>query len=186
MRWELVAVKWEDVTTLARFGLDTDFESKRLYKLSVGFLIEETDEYIVIADDMDLSGAPESANNYGTLVPKGCICDRRVIWPAPGNQVDLVQLGGVLATGDGDSRRKPSRRAVASLRRFFEHNPHVLADARQIARGLGMDEDDVTAQLGALERREVVQQLVGGVYVSAPGRKAVGPGRKRRRANPSR
>jgi len=181
MHWDLVAVKWEDVTTLARFGLDTDFNSKRLYKLSVGFLIEETPEYLVIADDLDLSPRPEAPNNYGTLIPKGCVRERCLIWPASGAHADLRRT----LAGDAPPR-KTTRRAAASLRRFFEDNPHVLASARDIARGLGMDEADVARQLGALERREVVQELVGGVYVSPPGRKAGGSGRKRRRANPSR
>jgi hypothetical protein len=190
MRWQLVAIKWEDVTTLARFGLNTDFEGKRLYKLSVGFLIEETDEYVVIADDMDLSGYPEAPNNYGTLIPKGCIRERCMIWPTPDNPADLLAL----ADEDAAAPPKVSRHASASLRRFFEENPHVLASAQHIARGLGMHEEDVAEQLGALERRDVVKRLVGGIYVNGPGRKAhlehsrkaAAPRTKRRRANPSR
>ena len=186
MRWELVAIKWEDVTTLARFGPNTDFDSRRLYKLSVGFLVEETDEYVVIADDVDLSDAPDATNNYGTLIPKGCIREHCVIWPTESGPADLGLMGGSLPGEDAAGPQTTTRRAGMSLCRFFEENPNVLANARDIARGLGMDEADVTRQLSALERREVVQQLVGGVYVSAPGRKAAGSARKQRRSKPSR
>lgn len=160
MEWLMVAVKWEDITSLARFNLQDDFEAKRLYKLSVGFLVKETDEYVVIADDLDLTLSPDSCNNYGTLIPKGCVRRWQVIQRFP---ISLADAGG-------QEKGSPSEGADPhQLLDFLSQNPHLVATAREIALGMGLEEETVARQLNQLERRELVAKI------GDPGRQIYAP-----------
>lgn len=110
MRWSLVAVKWEDVTSLARFSLAGDFDARRLFKLTVGLVVHETSDYMVLADDLDLSLDPHSSNNYGTLIPKGCI---RQLWSIThfddGREMTLPDPPLPVLAGNGRPRRNGKR-----------------------------------------------------------------------------
>jgi len=156
--WHLEAVEWEDVTSVSRFTLDHDFELERLFKLSVGFVIRETAEYLVLADDVDSSRRPDSPNNYGTIIPKGCIRSRQVICSdAPG------------APGHGrkaclERSRKPEPGAGGLVRRFLQRNPHIIATAHDIGLRLGVEQSEAQRQLAELERTGEARQPLPGLW----------------------
>ena len=175
MEWVLVSVKWEDITSLVRFSLNQDFEHKRLYKLSVGFVVKETDEYVVIADDVDLTLDRDSANNYGTLIPKGCIREWTVVkrYECVEDGEDDLELTceETGAVGPSDPLQ------LAQLASFLEKNPNLIATPRQLALRLGLSERAVRTELAALEQQEVVCHIGDGVYC-CNGRKAARGGGK--------
>ena len=152
--WQLEAVEWEDVTSVSRFTLDHDFESERLFKLSVGFVIRETAEYVVLADDVDTSRRTDSPNNYGTIIPKGCIRSRQVMH-GPAARATL---------------REPSRGRKAEpgagevVRRFLQGNPHIIATAGDVALRLGIERDEAQRQLAELERAGETRQPLPGLW----------------------
>lgn len=149
MKWRLEAIEWEDVTSVSRFTLDHDFEAERLYKLSVGFVIWETPEYVVLADDVDASRRPRSPNNYGTIIPKGCIRSRRVVHAEVARESELQ--GTTSNSGE-------------LARRFFDLNPQALVTAHDIALGMGLDQTEAQRQLAELERTGEVQQALPGLW----------------------
>ena len=158
-----MAVKWEDVTSLVRFNLGQDFEAKRLYKMSVGFVVKETDDYVVIADDLDLNLDGDSCNNYGTLIPRGCIREWRVIrtfeWtPRTGPLVAAAKENGKPAKETAGKRgQAPSPpRTVAD---FVQAHPSMLATADDLAAQLGIDRAAAAAELQDLEREGVVSRI---------------------------
>ena len=162
MEWLLVAIKWEDITSLVRFNLKQDFEAKRLYKLSVGFLVKETKDYLVIADDLDLDHDTDSFNNYGTLIPKGCIREWKTIYHV-GKDLRLQVPRGPKTGRGGDARL---------LLQFLRKNPNVLATAREIALGLGVDKQEAKRQLDKLERQALLPKVkVGGQEAYQSGHK---------------
>ena len=150
MRWRIEAIEWEDVTVVSRFTLDQDFEAERLYKLSVGFVIKETPEYVVLADDVDLSHRPDSPNNYGTIIPKGCIRSRRVIH----GEVSRAPASG----------RKGERGGGELVRRFFERNPHVMATAHDIGLRVGVEPSEAQRALCELEGTGEARQVMPGLW----------------------
>jgi hypothetical protein len=146
--WRLEAIEWEDVTTISRFTLEHDFDSERLFKLSVGFVVHETSEYVVLADDVDISGRPDSPNNYGTIIPKGCIRSRQVVH------------GEV--TSEPRRCDKAASDARSAVKRFLQHNPHIVATAHDIGVRVGVEQCEVQRQLAELESRgEALQALPG-------------------------
>ena len=156
MKWTLVAVKWEDITSLVRFNLSQSFDEKRLYKLSVGFLIKEAEDYVVIADDVDLSSDGDSCNNYGTLIPRGCIRDWRVIrtldLPAQRPLNGKVPRSLPAAHPPRDGHR---------LSEFLRDNPDLLASVEEIALCLGMDPSEAEHELGQLEADQLIARMRG-------------------------
>jgi hypothetical protein len=148
--WRLEAIEWEDVTCVSRFTLDQDFEGQRLYKLSVGFVIKETPEYVVLADDVDVSRRLDSPNNFGTIIPKGCIRSRRIVH---GDVVAEVTQG-----------RKGQRAGGELVRGFFERNPHVVAGAHDIGLRLGVEQSEAQCELAELERTGEVRQVMPGLW----------------------
>jgi len=148
--WRLEAVEWEDVTSISRFTLDHDFESERLFKLSVGFIIHETPEYVVLADDVDTSRRRDSPNNYGTIIPKGCIRSRQVIH----QEAPMTKSQG----------RKAEPRTGQSVRRFLKDNPHIMATAHDISLRIGLDQSEVQRQLAELERAGEARQTMPGLW----------------------
>lgn len=178
MAWRLEAVEWEDVTSVSRFTLDHDFESERLFKLSVGFVIRETPEYVVLADDVDTSRRPDSPNNYGTIIPKGCIRSRQVIYSeAPGEsgqgrKACLERLPQAQSRGSRKACLERSRRAESAagglVRRFLQHNPHTIATARDIGLRLGVEQCEAQRQLTELERSGEARQPAPGLWQAQP------------------
>jgi len=181
VEWVLVAVKWEDITSLVRFSLSQDFEHKRLYKMSVGFVVKETDEYVVIADDVDLTWDRDSANNYGTLIPKGCIREWNVI-----KRYECVE--GPPIWEEPEPELRPADPAhLRQLAEFLGRNPNLIATPRQLALRLGLAERAVEAGLAVLEKESLVWRVGDQVYCCHSGRKATIPAReeKTRRARKS-
>ena len=81
----LVAVEWEDITAYSRTAIPEDFEAYRLRKLTCGILWKETDEYIVIVGDYDLTnGGKDYRHNDFHIIPRGVIRELTVLkTPAP-------------------------------------------------------------------------------------------------------
>ncbi len=70
----LVAVEWEDITAYSRTAIPEDFESYRLRKLTCGILWKETDDYVVIVGDYDLTNAGKDyRHNDFHIIPRGVI-----------------------------------------------------------------------------------------------------------------
>lgn len=69
-----VAVEWEDITAYTRTAIPEDFEPYRLTKLTCGILWKETDDYIVIVGDYDVTNAgKEYRHNDFHIIPRGVI-----------------------------------------------------------------------------------------------------------------
>ena len=70
----LVAVEWEDITAYTRTAIPEDFEPYRLRKLTCGLLWKETDDYIVVVGDYDITNAgKEYRHNDFHIIPRGVI-----------------------------------------------------------------------------------------------------------------
>lgn len=70
----LVAVEWEDITAYTRTAIPEDFEPYRLRKLTCGILWKETDDYIVIVGDYDITNAGKDyRHNDFHIIPRGVI-----------------------------------------------------------------------------------------------------------------
>ncbi len=70
----LVAVEWEDITAYSRTAIPEDFEPYRLRKLTCGILGKETDEYVVVVGDYDISNAGKDyRHNDFHIIPRGVI-----------------------------------------------------------------------------------------------------------------
>jgi hypothetical protein len=92
----LVAVEWEDITAYSRTALPDDFESYRLRKLTCGLLWKETDEYIVVVGDYDISnGGKDYRHNDFHIIPRGVIRQLTVLR----EQSSLVSLQVAAAAG---------------------------------------------------------------------------------------
>jgi len=169
-----VAVKWEDITSLVRFSLSQDFELKRLYKLSVGFVVKETDEYVVIADDVDLTWDLDASNNYGTLIPRGCIREWTVI--------KRYECVAGLPEWEEEDRTGldlvpgPAADHLQHLAAFLRHNPNLVATPRQLALRLGLSERVVEAHLPLLERQQFLRRVGERIYCSNGHKDAAGQG----------
>jgi len=69
-----VAVEWEDITAYSRTALPDDFEALRLRKLTCGLLWHETDEYVVVVGDYDITNAGKDyRHNDFHIIPRGVI-----------------------------------------------------------------------------------------------------------------
>ena len=76
----LVAVEWEDITAYSRTAIPEDFEAYRLRKLTCGILWKETDEYIVIVGDYDLTNSGKDyRHNDFHIIPRGVIRELTVL-----------------------------------------------------------------------------------------------------------
>ena len=68
-----IAVEWNDITEQSGWHSQDEHKDMRpLYCFSVGFLVDETDDYIVMSDTY---GIGQDENRWGTvtIIPKGCI-----------------------------------------------------------------------------------------------------------------
>ena len=88
----LVAVEWEDVTAYTRTAIPDDFEQYRLRKLTCGILWTETDDYIVVVGDYDITNAgKDHRHNDFHIIPRGVIRQLTVLRD-PSEIVSLGQL----------------------------------------------------------------------------------------------
>ena len=93
----LVAVEWEDVTADTRTAIPDDFEQYRLRKLTCGILWKETDDYIVVVGDYDLTNAGKDyRHNDFHIIPRGVIRQLTVLRD-PSEIVSLGQLDAASA-----------------------------------------------------------------------------------------
>lgn len=76
----LAVITWEDITAYSRVELPYDFSDYRLMKKTVGFVWAETDEYIVLVQDYDLSNKGKGhRHNDFHVIPKGVIKNIRYL-----------------------------------------------------------------------------------------------------------
>lgn len=71
----MVEIVWDDAAGLRHGWLDKSDPLVPQLALSVGFVIREDDDHIVIASDTDDGGA----HNGRTQIPKGMIKSRKVL-----------------------------------------------------------------------------------------------------------
>jgi hypothetical protein len=90
---QLVAVEWEDITAYSRTAIPDDFEPYRLRKLTCGILWKETDEYLVIVGDYDITnGGRDYRHNDFHIIPKGVVREIKVLRGSP--SVRVVEAAG--------------------------------------------------------------------------------------------
>ncbi len=91
----LVAVEWEDITAYTRTAIPEDFEPYRLRKLTCGLLWKETDDYIVVVGDYDITNSgKEYRHNDFHIIPRGVIRQLTVLRdPSERVSLDVVSAG---------------------------------------------------------------------------------------------
>ena len=90
----LVAVEWEDITAYSRTAIPEDFEPYRLRKLTCGILWKETDDYVVVVGDYDISNAGKDyRHNDFHIIPKGVIREINVLRERAAGPVALEAAG---------------------------------------------------------------------------------------------
>lgn len=86
----LVAVEWEDITAYSRTAIPEDFESYRLRKLTCGILWKETEDYVVVVGDYDLTNAGKDyRHNDFHIIPRGVIRQLTVLTEREDSLVSL-------------------------------------------------------------------------------------------------
>lgn len=73
--YDLVLLVWNDASALSDGWSDEIEPDEPQLALSVGFLIRETAEHVVIAQDLD----PHGHHNGRSQIPKGMIKSRKVL-----------------------------------------------------------------------------------------------------------
>jgi hypothetical protein len=90
----LVAVEWEDITAYSRTAIPEDFEPYRLRKLTCGILWKETEEYVVVVGDYDISNAGKDyRHNDFHIIPRGVIREINVLRERASAPVALEAAG---------------------------------------------------------------------------------------------
>ena len=79
--FDLEEVIWDDATALPAGWSDEVPEPEPALVLSVGFVVNETDEHLVLALDVDASGN----HNGRSQIPKGMVKQRKVLRRADGS-----------------------------------------------------------------------------------------------------
>lgn len=70
----VAAVWWEDITAYSRVEIPDDFEIFRLAKITVGLVWRETEDYVVLVQDYDLTNRGRGyRHNDFHIIPKGTI-----------------------------------------------------------------------------------------------------------------
>ena len=91
---QLVAVEWEDITAYSRTAIPEDFEPYRLRKLTCGIMWKETDEYVVVVGDYDITnGGKDYRHNDFHIIPRGVIRDIKVLQEVERGIVSLEAAG---------------------------------------------------------------------------------------------
>lgn len=86
----LVSVEWEDITAYSRTAIPEDFESLRLIKLTCGILWQETQDYVVVVGDYDISNSGKDyRHNDFHIIPKGVIRQMTVLREADRGLISL-------------------------------------------------------------------------------------------------
>lgn len=76
----VAAVWWEDITAYSRVEIPDDFEVFRLSKITVGLVWKETDDYIVLVQDYDLTNRGRGyRHNDFHIIPRGTIKNMAVL-----------------------------------------------------------------------------------------------------------
>lgn len=76
----VAAVWWEDITAYSRVEIPDDFEIFRLSKITVGLVWKETDDYIVLVQDYDLTNRGRGyRHNDFHIIPRGTIKNMAVL-----------------------------------------------------------------------------------------------------------
>lgn len=76
----IALVVWEDITAYTRIEIPDDFEVLRLTKITVGILWKETEEYIVLVQDYDLSNRGKGyQHNDFHIIPRGAVKEVRIL-----------------------------------------------------------------------------------------------------------
>jgi len=71
---KVAIVTWEDITAYSRVEIPDDFEFFRLSKVTVGLLWRESQDYIVLVQDYDLSNKGKGfRHNDFHIIPRGVI-----------------------------------------------------------------------------------------------------------------
>jgi len=70
----VAVVWWEDITAYSRVEIPEDFEIFRLSKITVGLVWKETEDYIVLVQDYDLTNRGRGyRHNDFHIIPRGTI-----------------------------------------------------------------------------------------------------------------
>ena len=73
--YDMVEVWWDDAAGLRHGWMDRTEKPKAQMVISVGFLIVDTPEHIIIAQDTD----PDGAHNGRTQIPRGMVKKIKVL-----------------------------------------------------------------------------------------------------------
>ena len=76
----IALIIWEDITAYTRVEIPDDFEIYRLTKLTVGILWKETNDYLVLVQDYDLSNRGKGyRHNDFHIIPRGAVKEIRML-----------------------------------------------------------------------------------------------------------
>jgi len=76
----VAAVWWEDITAYSRVEIPEDFEIYRLSKITVGLIWKETEDYVVLVQDYDLTNRGRGyRHNDFHIIPRGTIKKMEVL-----------------------------------------------------------------------------------------------------------
>ncbi|HEB13127.1 MAG TPA: hypothetical protein ENI11_05580 [Actinobacteria bacterium] len=81
----IALIVWEDITAYTRIEIPDDFDVFRLTKITVGILWKETEDYLVLVQDYDLSNRGKRyQHNDFHIIPRGTVKEVRIL-----GQIDL-------------------------------------------------------------------------------------------------
>ena len=76
----IALIVWEDITAYTRIEIPDDFEVLRLTKITVGILWKESEDYIVLVQDYDLSNRGKGyQHNDFHIIPRGTVKEVRIL-----------------------------------------------------------------------------------------------------------
>lgn len=76
----IALIIWEDITAYTRVEIPDDFEIYRLTKLTVGILWKESNDYLVLVQDYDLSNRGKGyRHNDFHIIPRGAVKEIRML-----------------------------------------------------------------------------------------------------------
>jgi len=86
-----VAVEWEDITAYSRTAIPEDFEPYRLRKLTCGLLWKDTEDYVVVVGDYDMTNeGKDYRHNDFHIIPRGVI--RKVTYLTDADSLVSLQI----------------------------------------------------------------------------------------------
>ncbi|HEB12154.1 MAG TPA: hypothetical protein ENI11_00570 [Actinobacteria bacterium] len=76
----IALVVWEDITAYTRIEIPDDFDVLRLTKITVGILWKESEDYLVLVQDYDLSNRGKGyKHNDFHIIPRGTVKEVRIL-----------------------------------------------------------------------------------------------------------